>query len=218
MSPTTTPAWGPSRGWWGVTLSLMMVLLAQPLSQGHLSDGLWRSNMDWQPNLAWSQPWRWWTPVAVHLSVQHLLTNATGVVLVGSLGWAARLPRQAAWAWCMAWPLTHLGLLLRPELLRYGGASGVLHAGVAVTATWLVFWQCGKLRRIGALTGLILVLKVLSETPWGPVLQTREGWDIVIAPLAHATGALAGGVCGLLFSAMLQRQRVKSGEPLDQCK
>ena len=32
--------------------------------------------------------------------------------------------RVDAWAWFVAWPLTHLGLLLQPSLLHYGGLSG----------------------------------------------------------------------------------------------
>ena len=37
----------------------------------------------------------------------------------------------------VAWPLTHLSLLARPEVMHYGGLSGVLHAGVAVAALGL---------------------------------------------------------------------------------
>lgn len=206
----------PSGAWLVVTLGLLLAVFIQPLSQGHLADGYWRAHCDWQPDLAWSQPWRWWTPVAVHLSMQHLLNNVTGVILVGGLGWAARLPQTAAWAWCMAWPLTHLSLLLRPELLRYSGASGVLHAGVAVTTVWLVIWHRGQLRWIGASMGLILLVKVLNEAPWGPVLQTREGWDIAIAPWAHATGSLTGIACGLLMSCRLHWQRISASNASQQ--
>lgn len=203
MSPSPSIP-SPSRAWSGITLGLLLALLVQPLGQGHLEDGPWRAALDWQPSLAHSQPWRWWTPVAVHLSVQHWLGNAAGVMLVGVLGWAARLPPQAAWAWFMAWPLTHLALGLRPDLLRYGGASGILHAGVAVTAVWLVWWRQGPSRGLGVLIGAGLTLKVLSEAPWGPVLQAREDWDILIAPWAHATGTSAGAACALLISAWIR--------------
>lgn len=205
-----------SRAWLGVTLVLLLALLVQPLGQGHLADGPWRAALDWQPDRALSQPWRWWTPVAAHLSAQHWLANAAGVVLVGVLGWSARVPSPAAWAWCAAWPLTHLALGLRPELLRYAGASGMLHAGVAVTAVWLLWWGQGPLRWIGALTGGGLVLKVLIEAPWGPVLQAREGWDILIVPWSHASGTLAGGVCALLTSAWLRWRGTTDGVAPDR--
>lgn len=207
MSAHPTPPQARSRAWGGVCAALLLSMMIQPLFQGPWTDGFWHAHLDWQPKLAGSQPWRWWTPVVVHLSAQHWVSNALGVVLVGSFGWTAGLPRQAVWAWCLAWPLTHLALLLRPELLRYGGASGVLHAGVAVTATWLVFWHSGKLRLIGTFAGLSLILKVLSDAPWGPVVQHRSGWDFSLAPIAHATGALTGVVCSVLMSAWLQRQK-----------
>lgn len=160
--------------------------------------------LDWQPVLAASQPWRAVSAAWVHWSAQHLAANAVGVLLVGALGHVARLPTRAALAWLLAWPLTQLGLLLRPELAHYGGLSGVLHAGVAVAALWLVWHKPGpgfdrKQRWIGACIAIGLVTKLLLEAPWGPALRHSSEWDIAIAPLAHATGALAGAACGLLL-------------------
>ena len=37
-------------------------------------------------------------------------------------------------AWLLSWPLTQWGLMLQPELLHYGGLSGVLHGGAAIAA------------------------------------------------------------------------------------
>jgi hypothetical protein len=88
----------------------------------------------------------------------------------------------------------------------------VLHAGVAVAAVWLVAWRSGTPRWIGALTGLVLVAKVLGEVPWGPVLQHREGWDIAIAPWAHATGLLAGAVCAVCTAMLAWRPGRKAGK------
>jgi len=54
------------------------------------------------------------------------------------VGWRARAPRAAAFAWFVAWPLTHLLMAvpdsahLAQSLQHYGGLSGVLHAGVVV--------------------------------------------------------------------------------------
>jgi hypothetical protein len=97
---------------------------------------------------------------------------------------------------------------LRPELAHFGGLSGVLHAGVAVVVVWLVVRTRGRPRMLGAAIGLGLLAKILLETPWGPTLRHGNGWDIAVAPLAHATGALAGLVCGLvgcLWCALLAR-------------
>jgi len=53
----------------------------------------------------------------------------------------------------------------------------------------------GRLIGAAILTGL--VAKVLSESPWGPSVVHRAGWDIGIAPFAHACGTLAGLACAL---------------------
>ena len=168
------------------TGAAVLALAAWPVPRGLL---------DWQPALALSEPWRLVTAAAVHWSPMHLAANLAGVAVVAWFGIAGRLPTAAALAWLAAWPLTHAGLLAKPALQHYGGLSGVLHAAVAAGATWLVLTACGRPRVVGAAVAAGLLLKVLVETPWGPPLRTVSGWDIPLAPLAHATGAAAGTVC-----------------------
>jgi rhomboid family GlyGly-CTERM serine protease len=185
--------------WLGVGLLLVLpsLLIA-------VRPGLARMALAWVPALAWSEPWRWWSAAWVHLSTRHLLANLAGAALVLLLGWVARLPREAAWAWALAWPLTHLGLLAEPELLRYGGLSGVLHAGVAVAAVALVREAPQRRERVlGALLLVGLCAKVLGERAWAHTLVTPPGWDIAVAPLAHASGT----VCGALAALVLVRSR-----------
>lgn len=149
--------------------------------------------LDWQPALAAAEPWRAWTAAFVHWSPAHLLGNLAGAAVVGALGAAAALPARAALAWFAAWPLTHAALLVAPELARYGGLSGVLHAGVAVAALWLLLHARGRTRWLAAALGAGLTAKIVLEAPWGaPVLRHGAGLDIAVAPLAHAAGALAG--------------------------
>jgi rhomboid family GlyGly-CTERM serine protease len=154
--------------------------------------------IDWQPGLWLRQPWRAVTAVFVHYSALHLGANLAGGVLVSALGHAARVPLRSVIAWLVAWPLTQLGLLLQPELIHYGGLSGVLHAGVAVVAVHLLVAGQVNQRRIAAVILAVLAAKVLHEAPWQGALQQREGWDIAIAPLAHATGAISGAICAVL--------------------
>ncbi len=163
--------------------------------------------LDWQPALAFSNPWRAFTAAWVHWSEQHLGTNLLAAAVVAAYGWSAQVPRHMAWAWAAAWPLTQLGLLVKPELLRYGGLSGVLHAGVAIVCLFLLVHAHGRQRLVGAGVALGLVIKLLSEKPWGAVLQRSADWDIAVAPLAHATGALAGLLCGAVALAWLRRTR-----------
>jgi rhomboid family GlyGly-CTERM serine protease len=158
-----------------------------------------RTLIDWQPALAFSEPWRAWTAAAVHYSALHLGANLAGALLVGALGVVGEVSGRAVWAWIAAWPLTHLGLLARPELAHYGGLSGVLHAGAAVAAVHVLVTGPRSRRLIGAGILAGLGLKVLLEQPWGPALAHPPEWDIAIAPLAHASGALSGLVCALLL-------------------
>ena len=158
--------------------------------------------IDWQPALFASQPWRALSAAAVHYSTRHLVANLAGAALVGALGVAARVPGRMVWAWLAAWPLTQVGLLLKPELLHYGGLSGVLHAGCAIVALYLVLGGAPRQRWVGAALLGGLCVKVLSESPWGPALRHPVGWDIAVAPLAHATGLLAGLACAALAQAL----------------
>jgi rhomboid family GlyGly-CTERM serine protease len=161
--------------------------------------------IDWQPGLAFAQPWRALSAAFVHFSALHLGANLAGAALVGVLGRVAPVPLRSALAWCAAWPLTQFGLLLRPQLLHYGGLSGVLHAGVAVVAVHLVCAGNRSQRRIGVAIAAVLLLKVIGEAPWSGALRHPAGWDIAVAPLAHASGVAMGALCSLF--AEMQRMR-----------
>mgnify|MGYP000994501801 CR=1 FL=1 len=178
-------------GWPGVAAALALGSL--------LAAGAPAQWLDWQPALAAAQPWRWWTAAWVHGSPGHLAANLAGAVLVAALGVVAQVPARLALAWVLAWPMTQLGWLLGPPLAHFGGASGVLHAGVAIVALHLVRTAQGRRRGIGILLLAGLVLKLALEAPWGPALRQVPGWDIAIAPWSHASGALAGLLAGALL-------------------
>lgn len=151
----------------------------------------------WQPELAFGQPWRLVTAAWVHLSDRHLAANLAGTVVVAALGRAAGCDCRAAAAWALAWPLTQLGLLAQPALSAYGGLSGVLHAAVAVAAWQLLRAERGLRQAVGGAVAAGLLAKLLLEASWQGPLRTPPGWDIAIAPAAHASGALAGWLCAL---------------------
>ena len=190
-TPTRPPA-GPA-AWVGVA-----ALLCGVASVGTA----WPADaLDWQPALAVAEPWRAVTAVAVHYSREHLVANLLAVALTALFGLVAQLPARMAVAWLAAWPLTQLGLLVKPELTHYGGLSGVVHAGVAVVITWLLLagTRAQRLVTLAVLTGFCG--KLVSEAPWGPALRHPEGWSMATAPIAHTTGALAGAVCAFVVWA-----------------
>lgn len=189
----------PPAGAWG--------LLALALAAGALV-AWWLPSpwLDWQPSMAGREPWRAFSAAWVHWSELHLAVNLLAAAVVAYLGLVAQLPTRAAVAWGVAWPFTQLGLLVQPGLAHYGGLSGVLHAGVAVAALWLLVMRSGRQRLIGGAIGLGLLIKILLEEPWGSPLRVGGGWDIATAPLAHATGAAAGLVCAALALLLERRQ------------
>jgi rhomboid family GlyGly-CTERM serine protease len=185
-----------TRTWWALTALLMAAGLAGLALDPHA--------IDWQPQRWASQAWRWWTPVAVHYGALHWAANLAGALALAWLASRAAITRPMAWAWCAAWPLTHLGLLLRPSLQHYGGASGVLHAGVAVVGLHLLN-ATGPRRSVGAAVLAGLALKLVLERPWGPVVQ--PGWGgLAVAPFSHASGAAAGMACALFALALTRRR------------
>jgi rhomboid family GlyGly-CTERM serine protease len=166
-----------------------------------------REALDWQPALAFTQPWRAWSAAFAHWSGAHLAANLAGCVVVALFGVAASVPPPATVAWLLAWPLGHALLALQPALTHYGGLSGVLHAGVAVAALHLVWHTRGRRRAVGAAVAMGLLVKVLLEAPWGTPARLWPGWDIPVAPLAHATGAAAGLLCAALAFATRRSAR-----------
>ncbi len=187
-------------GWWACRQAL-------PFADHPLA----AESVDWQPGRGFAEPWRAWTAVAVHYSGLHLVANLAGAVLTAAFGVVAQVPTRAAWAWLAAWPLTQFGLLVEPALLHFGGLSGVLHAGVVIVVIFL--WAAGsraqRIIALGVLGGY--AVKLIGEAPWGPPLRQPPGWDISIAPLAHASGTLAGAVCALAAIAWRGTRRDNHG-------
>ena len=134
----------------------------------------------------------------MHFTPTHLGANLLATALVAAYGWAARVPSVVALAWVASWPFTHLALLAKPELVHYGGLSGILHAGVAAASLWLVMRGDGAQRTIGWLMLVGQVVKLLVEEPWGVAIQAPSELDVAVAPLAHASGSIAGALLTLL--------------------
>lgn len=179
--------------WVAVVLLVLLPALALGWTDPDHPDAL-HATLIWQRAHALDQPWRLVTAAWVHGSALHLAVNLLGGLLVAALGLAAGCDARAARAWLLAWPLTHALLLVDPRLTWYLGASGVLHAGVAVAAVGLL-WT--PRRMVGAALLLGLLAKIVSESPWWASSVPAPMLGVAVAPLAHAAGAVAGAVCAL---------------------
>lgn len=185
---------------------LMGAMLMGPALMIGGSRGLARlsdATLAWQAGTLLDEPWRLWSAAWVHLSPDHLLANLVGGLLVLALGWLGQVNRGALLAWALAWPLTHVALLVHAPLLQhYAGLSGVLHAGVAVVAVRLATGRriSPARRRIGLALAAGLTVKLLLEQPWrGPMSGSSE-WDFPVVVAAHAWGAGLGGGLALLLA------------------
>lgn len=157
------------------------------------------------------QPWRAFTAAFVHFGPAHLAANLAGCAVVAAYGAAAGVGVRWTLAWAAAWPLTHAALALAPGLDRYGGLSGVLHAGVAVASVALITAHRGWPRAIGAAVLAGTVLKVAAERPWAGAVQTVPGWDFPVAVAAHAGGVVVGVMSGVLCALICAAVRWRGG-------
>jgi membrane associated rhomboid family serine protease len=154
--------------------------------------------LDWQPQQAFTQPWRCLSAVFLHYSGAHLAGNLLACALVAGYGWAAQVPTRVTLAWCLAWPLMHLSLLSQPTLKHYAGLSGLMHAGVACVNVYLILGDTPRSQKIiGAIMQVMLWMKVLSETPWVAAVQYSADWRIPIAPIGHLMGLAVGTLCAV---------------------
>jgi hypothetical protein len=184
----------PGLAWGLVCLSILVpsaLLGWAPLNEPGLWPQAWQ-HLALRPVAGWHQaPWVLWTTAWLHGSGRHLAFNLVGLSLLALMGWRNQLGTAWAFMLFLAWPLTHLALLLDPRLTHYMGASGVLHAG-------LVLWLFAARGAIGMRVFVAVLLAVLAKVAWeaasslggGPTVF-RPGADLPLAPWAHVSGVTA---------------------------
>lgn len=194
-----------------VLLSLGVWLNQRTLPGLALADAPLLAHLDWRVAQWQSQPWRLWTAALVHWSDTHLGINLLACIALIAWGNAAALGRRQTLAWLLAWPVTHMLLATDSALLRYGGLSGLLHAGVAIGAWALVWHDQGQRRLVGGLVLVGLVVKQLTEVPvlahWlglEPLVPERAvpgAPQFKVASYAHWCGLVAGVLCAAAVDA-----------------
>lgn len=185
----------PGGSWWWLGIGLALGL---PALAGLIAPHLIPDTSALRPGSGVHQnPLNYWTCAWLHANTRHLLANLAGLALVMLLGWTWRLPARSALAWALAWPLTHLALLLDPRLDTYYGLSGVLHAGVAITAVHLITGAgTAQARSARTTQGWLLLGGLLAkcwlENPRFSATLARPDLAMTVAPLSHLAGALVG--------------------------
>jgi rhomboid family GlyGly-CTERM serine protease len=162
--------------------------------------------LDWSRTPAGMPWWRLVSAAWPHLSQAHLALNLVALAAVAALGVLLRVRTAQAIAWLACWPLTHAALWLQPEITRYAGMSGVLHAGVAICAVAACREPDRLAKAVGGMLLAGLALKVVIEAPWSRPLQESAALGITVVPLAHAAGAVLGLLAGVV-AVVMQRPR-----------
>lgn len=172
-----------------------------------------QSALEYREELALSQPWRLFSAHLLHLNAAHVLVNALAWVLVARLFFRELDPLRQLQTLLLGAMAIGLALLsLWPTIGHYRGFSGVLHAlYFAGAMTWWVealralkdspALNFSSLRPLLFPSALLLggVLKVLLESPWSNAMPWLEWLGARSVPQAHAVGALAGLLSGVVF-------------------
>lgn len=137
----------------------------------------------------------WWRLISghfVHSDGQHLLWDVSALVVIG---WMLERQRPALFGWGLLAGLVAVDLWLwfgMPELERYCGLSGALHAVLLLLLANL--WRTTRQPLVIAMLFLIIA-KVVLELWTNQALLTETAWPSV--PIVHLAG-LCGGLAVLL--------------------
>ncbi|MBI2769300.1 MAG: rhomboid family intramembrane serine protease [Burkholderiales bacterium] len=183
----------PSRAWAGVCALIGLGALLAGVA------GRSAQALEWDA-VGWVlRPWTLWTSAWVHASAGSLAGNLLALAALAVLGTWLGAGRHAAVALLVAWPATTLALLLWPEVARYGGLGGVVHAAAMVLWARLALRGSHKPLSFALFCGV--GIKLLAEGAWLQPVAFDPGWGGNVVYAAHLAGAVAGAACGLLCTA-----------------
>ncbi len=149
-------------------------------------------------SVLWQEPWRLLTGHVVHVGWLHWAMNMAALALVVQVfAQAGDRPWRGLLLMALLALLISLGLWFwHPALLRYAGASGVLHGLVAFGA---MRWLAQPVdRRWGGVVLLGLLLK-LGQEAWTGAAASAHWIGAPVVMLAHQLGAVVGVLMGLVW-------------------
>ena len=172
----------------------------------------WQLPVDAQLALRWrastwlQQPWTLWTAALSHVNAAHLGLNLLSLLCLCLIGAQAGAGAREALALAIAWPLSHLALLLWPSVQLYTGLSGLNHALAVIIAARCAmnFVATKRLQVIGCLLALLVIVKLIWESAWSEPLRADASWGFTVVQAAH----LSGFVIGLLAAGVLYVARI----------
>lgn len=163
--------------------------------------------------IAHGEAWRIASGNLVHFSATHLAANLLVLAVAGTL-----LERHGRRQTLALYALSALStgcvlLALEPALARFGGASGIASAAVAMLALqWLK--EGGRQRAVGAGLLALLATKLLLEFGTGRSLVTGNAQGFVLVPASHAAGIAAAALFFGISSLIPMRRKSGYGPEL----
>jgi rhomboid family GlyGly-CTERM serine protease len=193
----------PPFAWSGLCATLALFCIA-----------VWLLPAQWQIALRWradgwlAAPWTLWSAGLTHLNDLHLLANLVGLLCLAIIGEHLGANHHDALALLLAWPLTHLALLLWPQIQSYAGFSGLNHAvaGIIIARNAINFIVNRQISVIAFILTSLLLAKLIWEAPWAQPLRVDANWGFTVVQAAHLSGAVCG-FAALALIALLQKIR-----------
>ena len=197
------------RGWW---LPIALALASGLLAALAADDPRWHAALDYTRDaIAGGDAWRLITAHLMHLTTTHAALDIAGLLLVAWIFDAELGPRSRVMVVIVGMAAVDAGLWWRhPEVDRYVGLSGVLHAWFAAGATrWVLasraesrdLWSTKRAWGALLLIGLIakLVLELRGQAFW------LDGTSFTVVTAAHRWGAVAGCAYGACIAWLSRR-------------
>lgn len=181
---------------YGLYLVIILIMLSLAVAQPYASQWLQfdRSHIDA------GQWWRVFSASWVHLSINHLLGNSLGVLLLAYIAGQYLNNRLGVCLlfWCCMW--VGVGLYVYADYLqRYVGMSGALH-GLLLVAPFISDHYS---RRMAWLFAVAIIAKTIWEQlPWYDDMAMHEYIGGRVETNSHLLGTLSGIVFLLVYAGV----------------
>ena len=176
------------------------------------SNDRWHEALDYRrSDIARGELWRLMTAHLMHVNAEHAVLDVAGLFLVAWIFSRELATKRQAFALAIGAAFVDFGLwFFHPEVERYVGLSGALHALFAAGAMgWLLAkssTDAGSAERTrrtwGAALLIGLVAKLVLEDA-GDAFWLHARFDVVTA--AHRWGSAGGALYGVVVACMRRR-------------
>ena len=201
-----------------LTLPTGTAIVCGLLAVASFVDARWLETLDYHRSaIAAGEAWRLVTAHAMHLSASHAALDISAMLLVAWIFAGRAGPGRQAALGFFAIVVIDAGLWwFRPEVDRYVGLSGVLHAGFAAGA---IGWSATPSEHRGAVAKRAWGAALLAALAIKLYLETRQqafwlaGDPFPVVTAAHRWGALAGLLAGAATVRFDRREAVSRAPP-----